>query len=127
VDPAQEGCQSFEATDFLLRRRTFSTASALVLWQVGVIGEFSVRTTRSYDPQGVRLLARRLRRYYASDHEVVIYEAAQYPVCEPSIVRVRLGDLHRQAMPPIATLYVPPRSRAAADLRVLAQLRRRTA
>ena len=30
------GCQSFEATDFLLRRRRFDPSSHLLLWQIGV-------------------------------------------------------------------------------------------
>ena len=39
VDPGEFGCQSYEATDFLLRRRQVDPSAALVLWQVAVIGE----------------------------------------------------------------------------------------
>ncbi|MFI1583783.1 hypothetical protein [Embleya sp. NPDC020630] len=38
LDPATRGCQSIEASDFLLRHRVFDPTSLLVLWQVGVIG-----------------------------------------------------------------------------------------
>jgi uncharacterized protein YabN with tetrapyrrole methylase and pyrophosphatase domain len=126
VDPAQEGCQSFEATDFLLRRQRFNPCSALILWQVGVIGEFSVRMSGSYDTGGLQLLATRLRRHYPTDHEVVVYEAAQYPVCAPTILRIPISDLPSVAMPPLATLYVPPGLPAAVDREMFAQLTRRT-
>jgi uncharacterized protein YabN with tetrapyrrole methylase and pyrophosphatase domain len=33
MDPAKDGCQSFEATDFLVSRRRFDPTSALILWQ----------------------------------------------------------------------------------------------
>ncbi|HEY6069313.1 MAG TPA: SAM-dependent methyltransferase, partial [Gaiellaceae bacterium] len=38
VDPGLSGCQSFGATDFLLRRRQVDPSAVLVLWQVSVIG-----------------------------------------------------------------------------------------
>src|SRR5262249_45166489 len=41
VDPGTAGCQSFEATDFLARHRTFDSYSSLILWQIAVIGEVS--------------------------------------------------------------------------------------
>lgn len=40
VDPAESGCQSFEATDFLIRRRKFDPHSPLILWQIGCIGNW---------------------------------------------------------------------------------------
>ena len=38
VDPGSCGCQSFEATDFLLYRRKFDSSCHLILWQVDIIG-----------------------------------------------------------------------------------------
>src|SRR5947209_10731330 len=40
IDPAGSGCQSFEATDFLIRRRKFDPSSNLILWQIGHIGNW---------------------------------------------------------------------------------------
>src|SRR5215218_8387876 len=37
VDPGIYGCQSFEATDFLINNRTTDPRSSLVLWQIGVL------------------------------------------------------------------------------------------
>ena len=41
IDPGTVGCQSFEATDFLLNRRKFDIFSHLILWQIGGIGDFT--------------------------------------------------------------------------------------
>ena len=38
IDPGRNGCQSFEATDFLIRRRKFDPTSALILWQIAMTG-----------------------------------------------------------------------------------------
>jgi len=38
IDPGTCGCQSFEATDFLLYNRKFDANSHLILWQPDVIG-----------------------------------------------------------------------------------------
>ncbi len=110
VDPGERGCQSFEATDFLLHRRRFDPTSALVLWQVGLLGEASVRRGMTSRADRVRLLVRALRRSYPARHVVVLYEAAQFPVCEPVIQRVALSRLASTPMRPVTTMYVPPRA-----------------
>src|SRR5947207_15537569 len=43
IDPGVCGCQSYEATDFLVRPRAFDTGTALVLWQVGALAEPNAR------------------------------------------------------------------------------------
>jgi tetrapyrrole (corrin/porphyrin) methylase-like protein len=123
VDPARDGCQSFEATDFLVRPRNFDATSVLILWQIGVIGEARTRVRLPHEARGLRLLTEQLRRHYSGRHEVVVYEAAPYPVCEPLILRIRLSRLPTAAVPPLATLYVPPKTSApAVDLSMLARL-----
>ena len=39
IDPSKNGCQSFEATDFLVYKRKFDNRSSLILWQIGAIGD----------------------------------------------------------------------------------------
>jgi len=123
VDPAPDGCHGFEATDFLLRNRRFDPSSALILWQVGVIGEISVRKTQPYDTHGLRILAARLRRQYPNDHPVVLYEAARYPMCDPVIERIPLSGLAAARPRPLTTLYVPPKTAAVVDRAMFARLR----
>jgi hypothetical protein len=120
VDPAASGCQSFEATDFLIYRRRFDPHCSVVLWQIGVIGQLDYR--RQYDLRGLRVLAEVLREHYPADHATIVYEAAQHPIGEPRIEQVRLGDLHAARATPISTLYVPPLAPAPPDPAMLKRL-----
>lgn len=105
VDPG-DGCQSFEATDFLLYPRNVDTTVSLVLWQVAGVGERSGATAPNRE--GFRILAERLSALYGQDHQVVLYEASPYPIGDPWIQRTRLRDLPAAELAPMATLYVPP-------------------
>ncbi|MCC6169694.1 MAG: hypothetical protein IT329_20915 [Caldilineaceae bacterium] len=121
VDPGRSGCQSFEATDFLIRRRRFDPYAALVLWQVGLVGELYKRPR--YDVRrGLAVLVEVLCEHYAPGHAVVIYEAARDATRSPSIRRLPLADLPAAPVQPIATLYVPPRGAAPVDAGMLARL-----
>jgi uncharacterized protein YabN with tetrapyrrole methylase and pyrophosphatase domain len=119
VDPGDTGCQSFEATNFLLRRRVFDPTSALILWQVGVLGEPSVRKGMSCRPERLERLTAVLRGRYPARHPVVLYEAALFPICDPVIRRVRLCELPDQTVWPVTTLYVPPRPQRRAARTVI--------
>jgi len=118
VDPGLHGCQSFEATDFLASRRRFDPTSALILWQVGVLGEPSVRPDMRCRPERLQFLKQVLCRHYPMRHTVFLYEAAQFPICDPIIKRVPLGQLGRQALLPMTTLYIPPKASRATDSRI---------
>lgn len=108
LDPGTRGCQSFEATDFLLRRRRFDPQSLLILWQVGAIGVRDFRKSELWNRDGVEVLASELLGTYPKEHEVIVYEATPYPVCAPVIHPVALGDLGRAPITLRTTLCVPP-------------------
>lgn len=118
VNPATAGCQSFEATDFLAARRRFDPSSALILWQVGVLGEPSVRAGMTCRPERLAILAGRLRRFYPPRHRLILYEASPFAICEPAITRTTLAQLPQLSVPPMVTLYVPPRPSRLRDPRV---------
>ncbi len=109
VNPGDAGCQSFEATDFIGCRRRFDSSSALILWQVGALGESSVRKGMSCRPERLRVLTSLLRRYYPARHPVVLYVASQFPVCDPVIERIPLAKLPDQTVMAMTTLYIPPK------------------
>jgi uncharacterized protein YabN with tetrapyrrole methylase and pyrophosphatase domain len=119
LDPGQSGCQSFDATDFLLYPRNFDTSTPLVLWQVGAVGEVRPRMAR---PAGLRVLADRLATRYGPDHPVVLYEASPYPICDPIVQKVLLADLDEADLTPMATLYIPPLGRPEPDIGMLGLL-----
>jgi hypothetical protein len=107
VDPAVTGCQTFEATDFLLNSRTVDTSAQLVLWQVGVLGDRTYRIG-GYDLQGFPLLVERLTELYGSGHEVTVYEAPLFVGVAPVVTRLALVHLTPAYVHAGATLYVPP-------------------
>lgn len=107
IDPATAGCQSFEATDFLVRRRVFDVSAALILWQIAVIREANM-PGELCNREGLAELASLLLRHYGPEHEVIIYEAAQLSLCAPRIDRLPLRDLADAPAVPVSTLYVPP-------------------
>lgn len=108
VDPGDVGCQQWEATDFLLRRRRFDPCSALVLWQFGLVGVADVREAELWSRDGLRVLVEVLRETYPADHEVVVYEATTLPITPPKVHRVPLRRLARAPVTATSTLYVPP-------------------
>ena len=106
VDPGEAGCQSYEATDFLIRRREVDPTAALILWQVAVIGEAVYSTTPRKD--GLALLAEYLSTWYEAGHVVTLYEASPYPLLEAIVATMPLVELPDAHATALSTLYVPP-------------------
>ena len=109
VDPGVSGLQSYEAGDFLRRRPAIEPTTALVLWQIGVVGTRTLSASVTAPALG-ELVGLLLERYPA-EHEVVVYEASSYPGVAPLIRRVRLDELGSDAVTLASTLYVPPAPR----------------
>jgi len=122
VDPGDRGCASFEATDFLLRRRRFDPSAALVLWQIGAVGVTDVRPTELWSREGLELLVETLLATYPATHEVIVYEASTLPVTAPKIARVALGELTDAPVTALSTLYVPPLGERRTDRAVARRL-----
>jgi hypothetical protein len=121
IDPGPDGCQSFEATDFLLRSRIHDPTSLLILWQVGVIGMLD--WSPEFDPRpGAQVLIELMTRSYPPQHEVIIYEAAHYEVCQPRIERLPLMDLAEAKLTGRSTLVVPPATPRRVDLNMAKRL-----
>jgi hypothetical protein len=120
VDPGRDGCQTFDATDFLVYGRTPDVSVPLVLWQISVIG--GTRTTGTVSRAGLRVLSERLEELYGPEHEVVVYEASPFPVGGPMIERCAVRDLADANVTGLSSLYVPPRSRPTRDPAMAARL-----
>lgn len=113
VDPGAMGCQSFEATDFLVFSRRFDEHVPLILWQISCIGQLTHEHETS--TAGLEALASRLGAVYGPDHEAIIYQAARFPVCPPVTQRVALRGLPHAPVSGISTLVVLPARPAVAD------------
>jgi Tetrapyrrole (Corrin/Porphyrin) Methylases len=105
LDPG-DGCQSYEATDFLYRGPANPSAH-LVLWQVGSIGNYTYEST-GYDMSAFPVLVRKLRRTYPASHVVTIYEASFDPAGWARALRVPLDRLDAAQVTPASTLHIPP-------------------
>ncbi len=121
VDPASHGCQSYEAIDFLLYRRSADCSAALVLWQIGVMGD-PMHRRGSYNLSLLPALVARLCRFYSPDHVCTIYEAAVPLDAEPKIQQAPLRNLIKLRLRAGSTLYIPPARRRRPDPLVLSQL-----
>jgi uncharacterized protein YabN with tetrapyrrole methylase and pyrophosphatase domain len=107
VDPAVGGCQSYEATDFLLNMLNIDSSSQLILWQIGTLGDWTYKT-RMYDIRAMPLLVRKLSQFYPLSHSVTVYEAPMFPGSEPMMAQIPLYWLSDFPITAAMTLYVPP-------------------
>jgi uncharacterized protein YabN with tetrapyrrole methylase and pyrophosphatase domain len=119
VDPSRSGCQSYEATEFLVNRHRVDPTAILLLWQIGAVGNALVASDPV--PTGLSLLIEALLEIYPAEHEVTVYEASPYPGYPPMILRVPLAQLSASHVTGLSTLYVPPLP-PSADHRVLDRL-----
>jgi len=106
LDPAFSGCQSYEATQFLLTERNWDVSAALLLWQIGLVGEHTLTQQRPGE-KGLQAITRLLSEQYPANHRICLYEAATIPGYTPRIEWLRLDELTGAQVFPHTTLYVP--------------------
>lgn len=107
LDPGTFGCQHYEASQFMLYQRQIDPSALLILWQVGLAGDRSLRRTHTSVAER-QLLVDLLAAQYPLDHQVIAYEAATLPISTPRIERLPLGELAHARLEPQTTLVVPP-------------------
>lgn len=121
IDPGVRGCQSFEATDFLLRRRIWDPTAHLILWQVASVGNLQMGPDRHVSSRQ-QVLIDELVRVYPPGHGVVLYEASLYPGVASRISWISLSDLPLVKTSPVSTLYIPPMAERATDMAIAEKL-----
>lgn len=124
LDPGRVGCQSFEATDFLINARKFDVTAALILWQIALVGDRTLRVFES-DPRRLAVLADVLMEDYPPDHCVTVYSAATLPILGPKLEKLALSRLAQAVVTQESTLYVPPLGSPKPSPRRLALLEER--
>jgi hypothetical protein len=121
IDPGRFGCQHFEASQLLFYERRIDNTGYLVLWQVGLVGDWSLTRFRT-GPACRQLLVDVLSQDYPLDHEVIIYRGATLPIEQPRIRRIALRDLPDAVLTPEETVVLPPASPLKPNLAMRAQL-----
>jgi hypothetical protein len=107
VDPATNGLQSYEATDFLWHGRTVDPRSAVIMWQIGLVGDPCYHRG-DYDLSVLPLLVARLCQFYPPHHVAYVYEAATFLGGPPLVQASPIGALTQVALKSGSTLYIPP-------------------
>lgn len=120
VEPGK-GCQTFEATDFLIRSRVFDPTCSLILFQIGIIGELTCNPDKSDHP-GLTILVNHLLKFYPPEQRVVLYEAAQLPTGTAKMIECTLGSIDHSQVQLITTLYVSPLPMREADESMMRKL-----
>lgn len=121
IDPAMAGCQSFEATDFLINGRINDPSSHLILWQIGVLGDATFKRW-TYDIKGMPQLLQKLYRTYSPYHNVIVYEAPLFPGVKPVMRKVSLCYLPWAGISAVSTLYIPPATQPRPDFALIQEL-----
>lgn len=115
VDPATTGCSSYEATDWLFNLRPTEPASAMVLWQIGILGNEGYNPVGRYPTPMMPLLIQKLGQWYPLNHKVAVYEAAVQFGCNPTITWAPIAELGRTPLTAASTLYIPPATHSTVD------------
>ncbi|RDI48067.1 SAM-dependent methyltransferase [Aquicella lusitana] len=121
IDPGSTGCQSYEATDFLIYRRSFDGCSHLILWQISVIGLLENKYKHDNN-RGIQALVDYLSKCYDLQHEVILYEGSQYPHISSKITKIPLKDLPNTVISRLTTLYIPPIRQPSCNINMLNKL-----
>src|SRR5262245_14053989 len=106
-DPGTCGWQTFDATDFLVRRRQFDPHSSLILWQIGAIGVATYYRKPLWNRKGLAVLVETLQRTYSPEHKVTLYQISRSPLQDPVIRQLQLREVARARVTTSSTLYVP--------------------
>jgi len=127
IDPAQPGIIQYEATNFLIRKRTILTDLHVILWQVGVVGEVGFNRNGYEQGGNFRILVEKLQEIYPDpNYEITHYIAAQHAVAEPLIQRHTLSDLLKpevmKTITACSTFYLPPHTKKLIDEGMLHEL-----
>ena len=109
IDPGRQGCQHYEASQLLFCQTPLNPAAYLVLWQVGLVGDRSLKRFAT-GPEYRQVLVDVLEKDYPLEHEVIIYRGATLPIQQPRIRRVALRDLPATDVTAEETVILPPAS-----------------
>ncbi len=107
IDPGSHGCQHYEASQLLYYRVPINPHAYLVLWQVGLVGDRTMKLFAT-SPEHRYLLVDVLAGTYPRDHELIIYRGATLPIERPRIRRTTLRNLTAAEISAEETVILPP-------------------
>ncbi len=107
IDPGTYGIAHFEANNFMFNQTKFDPSAYLVLWQIGLAGD---RSLKVFDTSAAakQLLIDMLLTFYPREHQVMLYECAVLPIEKFKVTSLALSDLATAEMNLKTTLVIPP-------------------
>ena len=118
IDPGAYGVQGHEATQFLIYERVVDPSAALILWQIGLVGDLTC-TQFSTTPERLQALVNKLARTHSLDSPAIVYEAAMLPLLSPRTEQIKLRQLPEVVLKEYSTLYIPPNQSLNPDVESL--------
>lgn len=121
IDPGTYGVAHYEANNFMFNEFDYDSSAYLVLWQIGLAGDRSLKVF-STPSDAKQLLVDKLLISYPADHQVILYECAVLPIEKPSTVFVKIKNLAISALSMKTTLVIPPAQKKVKDEALINQL-----
>jgi uncharacterized protein YabN with tetrapyrrole methylase and pyrophosphatase domain len=106
IDPGTNGCQTYEATYFLEKNPRINTNSLLLLWQIGITGNYDYQIQPK--KESIRSLKKNLLKVYSEDHPIIFYEATTHKLFKSKIIRSKISDLDDVEISSLMTLCILP-------------------
>lgn len=121
IDPGRVGSQNFEASQFMFYQRNIDPSAYLILWQIGIAGDKSIK--RFYTGKAYRqLLAEMLNEYYPLEHKVALYECPTLAIDKIRIEWIALKDFADAEVSLITTMLIPPSKKMLKNQQILDRL-----
>lgn len=121
IDPGKVGSQNFEASQFMFYQRNIDPAAYLILWQVAIAGDKSVKrfsTGKAYR----QLLIELLNENYPLDHKVALYECPTLATEKTRVDWMTLAEFADADITLITTLVIPPSKKMLKNQKILDRL-----
>lgn len=115
IDPASYSCQQFEATELLARERLPSKDAHVIIWQIGQVCDSGFDPAGKFTNGRIDILEKHLREVYGPDYDCYLYLGTTIPGTRSSLKKLKISELSAQTLHPVATLYIPPTNRPAAQ------------
>ncbi len=123
IDPGRFGCQHYEASQLLLRKKEIDNSSFLIIWQIGVVGDKSLKkfkTGSKYREVFVKLLS----NLYTLEHEIILYETAVLPIEETRVEKISISELIDAEVSLKTTIVIPPIKESLENINYQEQLKK---
>lgn len=121
IDPGSVGSQNFEASQFMFYQRNIDPSAYLILWQVAIAGDKSIKrfsTGKAYR----QLLVELLSESYPLEHQVALYECPTLALEPPRIDWIALKDFADADISLITTMVLPPSKKMLKNQQILDRL-----